>query len=146
MAMTGNPVKSFIPWFVVFLLVIILVWGVSTAQREQGRIGFSEFLEHIEKGEVRKVVLRGNDISGEFKKKENGEPVKFQTFAPDWDKMVSFLREHEIPFEAKEPNRGALLSNLIFWAPFFLLIGVWIFLMRQMQAGGNKALSFGEQY
>jgi cell division protease FtsH len=122
---------------VVFLLLINVVG------RQQGRepeIVFSDFLVAVEKGDVQEVTIQGHKIQGKF---TNGE--QFSTFAPDDPDLVKTLREKKIKIAAKpEDDSPWYYVLLINWFPMLLLIGVWIFFMRQMQVGGGKAMSFGK--
>src|SRR5690625_3053577 len=97
-------------------------------------------MENVENGQVQEVTIQGNNISGRL-----GDGRSFQTYAPDDPSLVERLREAGTLIKA-EPQESVnpLLSILISWFPMLLLIGVWIFFMRQMQSGGGKAMGFGK--
>ena len=129
-------------WIVV-LVFILFVYGQNGVGSVAGgsRISFSEFLNQVDSGQVDKVVIRGNEVSGNLR---NGS--KFVTNALIYDTVLEDLRKNGVGIEINtgETFMGVIGSLLISWFPIFLLIGVWIFFMRQMQMGGGKAMSFGK--
>src|SRR5579863_3276887 len=91
-------------------------------------------------GTVARVIITGQEITGYTKANE-----LFHTYAPSqYDGLVNKLIERGVMVQAKEPTASPWVSLLYSWAPVLLMIGFWIFFMRQMQSGGNKALSFGK--
>jgi cell division protease FtsH len=120
------------------VLLFQLVKGPG-GRRDQ-EIDFSTFLQAVESGNVRKVSIQGNNLSGEY-----ADGVIFKTFAPDYPDLVKVLRETGVRIEAKPRHESPLWQSiLVSWFPMILLIGVWIFFMRQVQVGGGKALAFGK--
>jgi cell division protease FtsH len=108
--------------------------------RREPEIIFSEFMGGVERGDVREVVIQGHHIQGKYK---NGE--QFRTFAPDDPELVKSLRDKDVKIAAKAEDESPWYMVLLLnWLPMLLLIGVWIFFMRQMQMGGGKAMSFGK--
>ncbi len=94
----------------------------------------------IEKGDVEKAIIKGNHISSVLKDK-----TRIRTFSPDYPDLVKVLREKDVQIEVKPPEESPwYITFLVTWGPFILFLGLWFFLMRQMQVGGNKALSFGK--
>ena len=94
----------------------------------------------VERGDVQEVVIQGNNIQGKYK---NGG--QFKTFAPNDPELVKSLRDKGVKIAAKPEDESPwYMALLLNWFPMLLLIGVWIFFMRQMQAGGGKAMSFGK--
>jgi cell division protease FtsH len=93
----------------------------------------------LDKGEISEVTIQGDSITGKF---TNGNI--FKTFAPKDDKLVAQFREKGVKITAKPNEDSPWLTVLISWVPMILLIGVWIFFMRQMQSGGGKAMAFGK--
>ena len=94
----------------------------------------------VEAGQVADVTITGNEIKGHFASRE-----PFRTFAPlGYDKLVDTLLARKVTVNYQPDQTPTWANMLISWAPFLLLIGFWIFFMRQMQTGGNKALSFGK--
>ena len=122
------------------LIVIFLAWHFAQIQKKEQPVKFSEFVAQVEAGQVADVTITGNEIKGHF---ANHEP--FRTFAPlGYDKLVDTLLAKKVTVTYQTDQTPAWANMLISWAPFLLLIGFWIFFMRQMQSGGNKALSFGK--
>jgi cell division protease FtsH len=122
-------------------LVFLVIFSVFNKQyRREPEIIFSEFMGGVERGDVREVVIQGHHIQGKYK---NGEP--FRTFAPDDPELVKSLRDKDVKIAAKAEDESPWYMVLLLnWLPMLLLIGVWIFFMRQMQVGGGKAMSFGK--
>ena len=138
--MTSN-VKTAIFW-VVLVCVAILLWAVvqqSKSPRET-QMSFSHFLQEVERQEVKQVTINGQDLRGTHR---DGRVLK--TLIPlNYPDLYKTLRDNKVDIEIKEPSNGNLVSLLINAIPFVLLLAFWIFMMRQMQSGGNKALSFGK--
>ncbi|MCL4845106.1 MAG: ATP-dependent zinc metalloprotease FtsH [Acidobacteria bacterium] len=125
----------------VLVVVGVLIWNFSaTFQTRDKTITFSEFVKQLDEGQVQKVTITGNEILGTSK---SGE--KFRSYAPpQYEGLGNKLIERNVEVTAKEPANSPWATLLYTWAPILLLIGFWIFFMRQMQSGGNKALSFGK--
>jgi cell division protease FtsH len=137
----SSTLKSLLFWLVL-VVVGVLIWNLSTKfqQREQ-QVRFSDFVSRVESGQIASVTITGQDITGITK----GVGEHFTTYAPtQYDGLVNKLIEHGVSITAKEPTASPWASLLYSWAPVLLMIGFWIFFMRQMQSGGNKALSFGK--
>jgi cell division protease FtsH len=124
-------------------LALVLFGSFSIFSKQTARVPeiiFSEFMAGVERGDIREVVIQGQNIQGKYK---NGE--QFRTFAPDDPELVKSLRHKNVTIAAKpEDDSPWYMALLLNWFPMLLLIGVWIFFMRQMQAGGGKAMSFGK--
>ncbi len=122
------------------LVVIFLAWHFAQIQKKETQVKFSEFMSQVESGQVADVTITGNEIKGHFASRES-----FRTFAPlGYDKLVDTLLAKKVTVNYQPDQTPTWANMLISWAPFLLLIGFWIFFMRQMQTGGNKALSFGK--
>ncbi len=122
------------------LVVIFLAWHFAQIQKKETQVKFSEFMAQVESGQVADVTITGNEIKGHFASRE-----PFRTFAPlGYDKLVDTLLGRKVTVNYQPDQTPTWANMLISWAPFLLLIGFWIFFMRQMQTGGNKALSFGK--
>jgi len=136
----NSTLKSLLFWMVL-VVVMVLIWNFSaTFQTRDKVVTFSEFVQQLDEGQVQKVVLTGNEILGTSK---SGE--KFRTYAPpQFDGLGNKLIERNVEVTAKEPTTSPWATLLYAWAPILLMIAFWIFFMRQMQSGGNKALSFGK--
>jgi len=122
-------------------LVIIILWSLfQTSQMSRKEMTFSEFLDNVEAHRIQRVTISGNLIRGIMK---GGD--EFKTVAPSqYNDLVKMLREHNVEIEVKDTSRAPWFSYLLSWFPLLLFVLFWIMFMRQMQAGGNKALSFGK--
>ncbi len=139
-----NFYKNFALWIVIALLLIMLFnlfSGGGPGRGNASPIEYSDFLAQVDNGQVKSVEIRGQNISGVL---EGGS--QFSTYAPDDPGLVPLLKERgvEIGAAPEEEAVNPLLSVLISWFPALLIIGVWIFFMRQMQSGGGKAMGFGK--
>src|SRR5437899_54986 len=128
-------------FWVVLIVVGVLIWNFSTKlQQHEHQVTFTDFMTWVDQGQVATVTITGQDIVGHTKQGE-----KFSTYAPaQYDGLANKLIERGVAISAKEPTASPWASLLYSWAPVLLMIGFWIFFMRQMQSGGNKALSFGK--
>ena len=108
----------------------------------QAELPYSEFLREVNNGQVKSVVIEGNKIIGFYK----SSGTSFNVVAPDDPKLVERLMDQGVEVQARlaDEEMPALLAVLINWFPMLLLIGVWIFFMRQMQSGGGRAMGFGK--
>jgi cell division protease FtsH len=136
-----KPRSKHIALWLALGLVLFLIFSVFSKQyRREPEIIFSEFMGGVENGEIREVVIQGNNIQGKYK---NGE--QFKTFAPEDPELVKSLRDKGVKIAAKPTDESPwYLVLLLSWLPMLLLIGVWLYFMRQMQVGGGKAMSFGK--
>lgn len=130
-------------WVVVALLLIALfnMFSGPMSQQTGSRISYSQFINDAKGGQIAAVKVEGNQVTGQFK---NGQP--FTTVAPDNSNYVDQLTQSGVQVEVVPIEESTLLSILISWFPMLLLIGVWIFFMRQMQGGGGRggAMGFGK--
>src|SRR5437773_2179308 len=136
----NSRAKNLIFWVVVGLFMILLFNLFSIpGQSPDEDIKFSDFISKVERGEITEVTIRGNNINGILK-----DGRSFKTYAVEYPDLVDTLRKSNVTIVAKPPEDNPWYITFLFqWAPFILFIGLWFFLMRQMQVGGNKALSFG---
>ena len=137
----NSRVKNLLFWVVVGLFMILLfnLFSVPTHAPEEEVI-FSDFMAQLDKGEVEKVIIKASHISAILK---NG--TRIRTYSAEYPDLVKVLRDRNVQIEAKPPDESPwYITFLVTWGPFILFLGLWFFLMRQMQIGGNKALSFGK--
>ena len=134
-------------WAALLVLLLALYNLVSNTGRaiHAEDISYSEFLDAVEKGTISEAVLQGNRISGTFRE-SGAKGTGFSTFAPQDPNLVSKLREKGVKFKARptEDEIQSIAGMLLSWFPMLLLIGVWIFFMRQMQSGSGRAMGFGK--
>ena len=135
--------RNFALWVIIVLLLLALFTlfqnpGQRTTSQD---ISFSQLLTEVDQNSVRDVVIQGPEIHGTF---TNGS--SFQTYAPNDPTLVKRLYDGKVPITAKPPGDNVpwFVSLLVSWLPFIALIGVWIFLSRQMQGGAGKAMGFGK--
>ncbi|HSR70799.1 MAG TPA: ATP-dependent metallopeptidase FtsH/Yme1/Tma family protein, partial [Kiloniellales bacterium] len=129
-------------WLVIVLLIFALfnLFQGSATRGPQPPIAFSEFVTEVENGRVSEVTISGQEINGHYR-----DGREFQTYAPENTDLYALLKPSGVRINAKPPEEDSqLLAILISWFPMLLLIGVWIFFMRQMQSGGGKAMGFGK--
>ena len=135
--------RNFALWVIIVLLLLALfTLFQNPGQRASSQdITFSQFVSEVEKNTVRDVVIQGPDIHGTF---TNGS--SFQTYAPNDPSLVKRLVDAKVNVSAKPPGDNVpwFVSLLVSWLPFIALIGVWVFLSRQMQGGAGKAMGFGK--
>ena len=138
-----NFSKNIILWIVIGLLLIALfnLFQGSTSNRASSVISFSDLIAAVDSGNVSEVNIQGNNIEGYY---DDGRP--FSTYAPNYPNLIDKLNSRgvKITAQASEKVMNPILSILLSWFPMLLLIGVWIFFMRQMQGGGGKAMGFGK--
>ncbi|HLB02276.1 MAG TPA: ATP-dependent zinc metalloprotease FtsH [Nitrospiria bacterium] len=127
-------------WIVIGLFMILLfnLFNVSSRAPETEMI-FSDFMAKLDKGEVNEVTIKENDIRGVLK-----DGSKFRTYTVNYPDLVQILRDKNVRITARPSEVSPWYAFLVSWAPIILFVALWIFFMRQMQMGGNKALSFGK--
>ncbi len=137
--------KNLVLWILISLLMVFLFNHFKTQKVQVNEISFTEFTEAIEENRVKEVVIKGQEISGKYVEGFKTDAPNFKTFAPDDPDLIKLLRAHTVTIVAKPVEDSPwYLTLLISWLPMILLIGVWIFFMRQMQSGGGKAMTFGK--
>jgi cell division protease FtsH len=137
-------IKNLLVWMVI-LVLIILAWNVfKTGAASIEEISFSQFMDQVAQGHVQKVTIRGDEIRGIYAPAAGKRDTTFRTYAPNYPKLVEDLREKGVGIEVTPLKDSSLVSALVMYGPLILLVAIWFVIMRQMQAGGNKALSFGK--
>jgi cell division protease FtsH len=134
--------KNLALWVIIGVLVLALfqMFSPSSSRGPETPLAFSEFVAEVKAGQVNNVTIKGNAITGNY-----ADGRAFRTYAPNDPTLVERLTARGVRITAAPPSDGpSILSVLLSWFPFLLLIGVWIFFMRQMQSGGGKAMGFGK--
>ena len=133
--------KNLALWLVVGMILISLFNIFNKPLVDQSEVIFSEFMNEVESGKITEVTIQGDRISGKYVTGNS-----FQTMTPSKDQdLIRILREKGVRIVVVPPEQTSWYMNiLISWFPMILLLGIWIFFMRQMQGGGGKALSFGK--
>jgi cell division protease FtsH len=137
----NSRVKNLLFWVFVCLFMILLFNLFTVENRHpEDPVIFSEFMAHLEKGDVERVIIKNNNISAILR-----DGTRIQTYSVEYPDLVNVLQEKSVQIEAKPPEDNPwYITFLLSWGPFILFLGLWFFLMRQMQIGGNRALSFGK--
>ena len=127
-------------WILIGLVLFILFNFINTKPTSSSQVSFTEFMANVKARKVAEVTIRGNEVAGVY-----DDRTPCQTTAPEYPGFVSTLIENGVRIRAQNANQGGLLMAILnSWFPMLLIIGVWLFFMRQMQGGGNQALSFGK--
>ncbi|WP_430397710.1 ATP-dependent zinc metalloprotease FtsH [Ferrovibrio sp.] len=129
-------------WVIIALLVVALfnLFQGPTMREGGSQVAYSDFLNDVQNGQVTDVAIQGHTIKGHYR-----DGRGFSTYAPSDPGLVGRLTERGVRVQALPPEENStLVQILISWFPMLLLIGVWIFFMRQMQSGGGKAMGFGK--
>ncbi|MDC3023490.1 ATP-dependent zinc metalloprotease FtsH [Pelagibacteraceae bacterium] len=138
-----NISKNVVLWIIIGLLLIVLfnLFQGTSNNRNSSKISFSDFIAATESGNVSEVNINGSNVTGFL-----NDGRSFSTYVPNYPNLVDKLNESGVKITAEPSERSMhpLLSVLLSWFPMLLLIGVWIFFMRQMQGGGGKAMGFGK--
>ncbi len=139
----NSTVKTVVFWLVIVLSAFLL-WQVvkagGTSQKEK-EVNFSQFMTDVDQGNVKEVTISGMDVHGKFTNDSSG----FHLTAPaNYPQMIDTLRSKGVNISVKDISNGSWPSWLLNFAPLILLAALWFFMIRQMQTGGNKALSFGK--
>ncbi len=139
----NSTVKQVVFWLVIVLSGVLL-WQVVRAGNngvKEREINFSQFMSDVDQGKVKDVTLTGSEVRGQY----NTEKAAFHTTVPaNYPDMIKILRDKGVNITVKDVSGGGWPTWLLNLAPFILLAALWIFMIRQMQTGGNKALSFGK--
>ncbi len=134
-----NPFyKNLALWLVISLMMVMLFQIFKQPDKSSASVGYSDFLSMVESGSVSSVTIQGDNISG------MSAQGPFKTYTPKDPEMIGLLRSKGVKISVKPQEDSSWFQVLLSWVPMLLLIGVWIFFMRQMQAGGGKAMSFGK--
>ncbi|HEY9421099.1 MAG TPA: ATP-dependent zinc metalloprotease FtsH [Thermoanaerobaculia bacterium] len=140
----NSTVKTLFLWMAIFGVVILLWNTFQGGKAAQQQLDYSELVSKVQTGKVAEVTIRGEQLTGKYK----GDTLAGQEFKttilPDDPQLLQELRDAKVRIKVEEPRENPLLAVLLTWAPVLLIVGLWIFFMRQMQTGGNKALSFGK--
>ena len=131
--------KNLIFWAIIVIIMVLLFQLFSKPPQTASEKNYSDFISAVENNRVQEVEALGRNLVWKDK-----DGKHFKTYAPEDPEMIKILREKGVTINAKKESDTSLLQIIITLAPILLLIGVWLFFMRQMQVGGGKALSFGK--
>jgi cell division protease FtsH len=135
-----NAYRSLFIWLLIGVMMILLFNLLGTTRKAEQEMIFSDFMTKLEAGDVGEVTIKGNVITGQLKDGKN-----FKTYAMEDPGLLKTLRAQNVKIDVKPEEQNPWYWSLLFnWAPIIFFVVIWIFFMRQMQTGGNKALSFGK--
>jgi cell division protease FtsH len=138
----NSNIKTAVFWVVLICVAVLLFAVVRTGQgRKEQQLTFTEFMDKVQQGQVKDVTISGNEVHGSYQNPNQGFHTLIPTNYPD---VYKTLQEKGVNVDIKDASSGNWISILLNASPFIVLIAFWIFMMRQMQSGGNKALSFGK--
>lgn len=142
----NNIGKNIAIWVIIGLVLMTVFNQFNKRQETQNQIEYSQFISDVESGKVQSLTIEGDPLRGQWLKGKRSDGSTFSTYAPFDFRLVDDLVKNNVRFSAKpEEEPSMLMSIFISWFPMLLLIGVWIFFMRQMQGGGKGgAFSFGK--
>ena len=126
--------------------MVLLLWqAIQGGSGDPSELTFSEFLTAVENREIREVTVKDRVLEGKYTGSQtpDGKP-DFTAEFPEWDGLTPLLIESGVTIKAKKEKESPLLAIFLTWGPVLLIVGLWIFFMRQFQSGGNKAMSFGK--
>ena len=141
----SDIIKNLVIWTVIAVVIMSLFSGISGRNNAADEYNYSEFMQQVQTGQVEEVTISGIEIAGTLKSGQS-----FITYSPETDNsaLVGELLNSKVKISGQAPEKQSFLAQIfIHWFPFLLLIGVWIFFMRQMQGGaggGRGAMSFGK--
>jgi len=138
----NNLTKNLLLWLVIAIVLMSVFNNFGNRQQTTHPMEYSAFIQKIRSNDVERVVIQGREISGKLKSSE-----AFTTFSPGDPGLIGDLLDHGVVIDAKpQEEQSLLLTIFINWFPLLLLVGVWVFFMRQMQGGmgGRGAMSFGK--
>ncbi len=137
-------IKNLLLWMVI-LVLIILAWNVfKTGTTAVEEVTFSQFLDQVNQGHVQKVQIRGEEIRGQYGPSAGKREPLFKTYVANYPDLIKDLRAKNVEIDIAPQKDSSFVSALVMYGPLILLVAIWFVIMRQMQAGGNKALSFGK--
>jgi cell division protease FtsH len=137
---TNKPTRNLLFWLIAGGILIIGLTYFNSPAMAKKDVPFSQFMSDAEQGKVEEVTIQDNQLRGKF---TDGQT--FKTILPaGYTDLIKILRDSKVNIIVKDTSRSPLFAILMSWFPILLLILFWVFFMRQMQAGGNKAMAFGK--
>ncbi len=143
----NQHVKTVLVWVVILLVLVVVIQFVKGPATRPKALNMTQLYDAVEAGRVKEVTLTPDNVGYEIagKEKEGDAEVPFTAYLVKDEQFIAKVREKGVTVNIERPRESsAFLVTLLSWLPMLLLIGVWVFFMRQMQSGGNKAMSFGK--
>jgi cell division protease FtsH len=138
----NDLVKNLVLWIVIAVVLLSIFYGFIDRGSNAQSLDYTDFLTQVEQGQVREVIIEGQNIAGKLL-----SGIPFVTYSPETNNsaLIGDLVQANVAIAGKPPEQPSLLVQMfISWFPFIVLIGLWIFFMRKMQGGGSGAMSFGK--
>lgn len=137
----NGMLRNFFVWLLIFTFALLIFDFIGSAEMAASRVAFSEFLNQVQSNQVADVTIRGDMVEG-----KGTDGKRFSTLIPNYPNLVDTLVAHGVKIEVAptESAMGTFFGVILSWFPLLLLLGVWIFFMRQMQGGAGKAMGFGK--
>ncbi len=136
----NSSLKNIVFWLAAGVIIILLWSLLQSPAMIKSEVTFSQFMNDVEAKKVEEVTITGTQLRGQYR-----DGTTFKTILPErYDDLIKVLRQSRVNIIVKDANRSPWLSLLFSWFPIILLVLFWVFFMRQMQAGGNKAMAFGK--
>ena len=138
----NSTVKTVVFWLVIVVSAVLLwqVVRIGTSGKQDAEVNFTDFMAKVDQGAVKEVTVNGMEVRGTY---ADGSSKFHTTIPANYPDIYKLLRDKNVNTTIKDINSGSW-TWILQLAPFALLIGLWFFMIRQMQTGGNKALSFGK--
>lgn len=137
--MNASFYKNLALWLVIIVATILLFDLFNNKSEMHHKMIFSEFMDRVDEGHVKEVVIAGSLIRGKLT-----DGTKFETYSVEDPELVKKLRMKKVDITAEPEDKASWYQYVLTWLPMLVFLGVWLFFMRQMQIGGSKALSFGK--
>ena len=143
-----NNLRSLLFWLVIFALVVMLWQTIQGGSQQDKDLAFDQFVEAVREGKVATVTLRNGKVTGQYRDRDpqaSKDNIDFTSQYPEsYESLYTMLIDAEVEVLIDNRKDSALLTIFLTWGPILLIVGLWIFFMRQFQSGGNKAISFGK--
>ena len=143
----NSTVKTLVLWAIIFVVVILLWNTFQSGKTDEKSLTYTEFLDYLDKGVIDEVEINQNRQTLTGTLTQGGrfpDGAEFSTQARITDGLVEKLEAADVRITFEEARESTVFTMLISWAPLLVLVAVWVFFMRQMQTGGNRAMSFGK--
>jgi cell division protease FtsH len=142
----NSTIRSLFFWLLIIGVVVLLWQAIDSGSGNREELFFSEFMNRVEEGQIAEVTIRENELTGKYKG-NTGQPEDREDFyvqLPEYPDLPKELNDAGVFIKAEKKKDSPLLAIFLTWGPVLLIVALWIFFMRQMQSGGNKAMSFGK--
>ena len=139
----GNIFKSLIIWIIIGLGLMVIFNKFNDQSEGKNNIAYSQFITEVENGQVKSLIIEGNQKQSQWIKGERKDGSRFATYAPFDPELVNDLIKNKVMFSAKPQEESLLMNIFVSWFPMILLIGVWIYFMRGAAGGGNSRGGIG---